>query len=311
MHLATCEFDKESVVGSRIADDLFHLGAAYRYWFGETAPAWLKDMRLLLEGGQMAMDRVRKLNDKIQTTLSASGGRETLVKQGIMHSLGDVRLSAPISNPGKIICVGRNYRDHCLEQNKPIPKTPILFSKFSTAIVGPDDRIVRPQATSRLDFEGELAFVVGKKGRHISVDEAMAYVIGYTIFNDVSARDIQFSDGQWLRGKTFDTFAPTGPFLVTKDVVENPHDLGIEVRVNGETMQKSSTRNMIFDIPYLVHFISGVVSLSPGDMVATGTPAGVGVFREPPVFLQDGDEVAVEIEKLGILRSTVVDEKVG
>jgi len=311
MYLATCEFGKESVVGSRIADDLFHLGAAYRYWFGEDAPVWMKDMRSLLEGGQTAIDRVRKLDDKIKTTLSASGGREALVKRGIVHRLGNVRLAAPILNPGKIICVGLNYKDHCLEQEKPMPTSPILFSKFSSAITGPEEPIIRPQATTRLDFEGELAFVVGKRGKHISVNEAMEYVVGYTVFNDVSARDLQFSDGQWLRGKTFDTFAPTGPFLVTKETVENPHDLRIEVRVNGRTMQSSSTQNMIFDIPYLVHFISGVVTLSPGDLVATGTPAGVGVFRKPPVFLKGGDEVTVEIEKLGTLRNTVVDEDTG
>lgn len=309
MYLSTFKSKDRLSLGCKVGDDLFQLDKAYKHWIGEASPVWLQDMRSLLEEGETAMKRVKWLNDKVQSVLSTCGGHKRLAAKGISHRLSDVQIMAPILNPEKIICIGLNYKDHCLEQNVPMPKNPILFSKFSTAIIGPEDKIVRSRATGQLDFEGELAFVVGKRGKRIPVEDAMEYIVGYTIFNDVSARDIQFSDRQWLRGKTFDTFAPMGPFLVTKDEVKNPHQLDIKVKVNGNAMQDSNTKNMIFCIPYLVNFISQVVTLSPGDVVATGTPAGVGIFRQPPVFLKDGDEVAIEVEKLGVLRNTVADEK--
>ncbi|OQX51966.1 MAG: hypothetical protein B5M53_09900 [Candidatus Cloacimonas sp. 4484_209] len=215
-----------------------------------------------------------------------------------------------LATPDKIICIGLNYKDHCEEQNRPFPEYPILFSKFNTAVVGPDDAVIKPAITQKLDYEGELAFIIGKEGRHIDEKDAMEYVAGYTIFNDISARDIQFADKQWLRGKTFNTFAPMGPYLVTKDEIDNPHNLYIKVKVNDSIMQDSNTSAMIHQIPYLVSFISQVVTLKPGDVVATGTPAGVGVFRKPPFFLKEKDTVSVEIEKLGILRNFIKNDTV-
>jgi len=309
MYLSTAKFRNQISLGCKVGDYLIHLDKAYKHCVGKAFPVWLRDMRSLLAQGKAGMDEVKELKDTIQNILSTPEGHESLLSGGVIHAIKDVQIMAPILNPEKIICIGLNYKDHCLEQNIPIPKYPILFSKFSTAIIGPEDEIVRPKLTEQLDFEGELAFVVGRGGRHIPVEQAMNYVAGYAILNDVSARDIQFSDRQWLRGKTFDTFAPIGPFLVTKDEVKDPHNLDIKVKVNGNIMQHSNTKNMIHGIPYLVNFISQVVTLSPGDVVATGTPAGVGVFRKPPVFLKDGDEIIVEIERLGLLRNTVVDEK--
>lgn len=309
MYLSTFELENKILLGCKVGDGLLQLDAAYKHWVEKASPAWLQDMLLLLGEGETAMEKVKWLKAKAQDALFTLEVERKLASKGVIHRLSEVRIMAPILHPEKIICLGLNYKDHCLEQNVPMPKNPILFSKFSTAIIGSEDKIVRPRMTKQLDFEGELAFVVGKRGKDIPIMEAMDYVAGYTILNDVSARDIQFSDRQWLRGKTFNTFAPMGPFLVTKDEVEEPHNLDIKVKVNGRMMQNSNTENMIFDIPHLVSFISQVLTLSPGDVIATGTPAGVGVFRKPPVFLRDGDEVIIEIEKLGELRNTVVDEK--
>jgi 2-keto-4-pentenoate hydratase/2-oxohepta-3-ene-1,7-dioic acid hydratase in catechol pathway len=309
MYFSTAKFNNKLFIGCKIEDYLIHLAKAYQYFVQKAFPEWLEGMRSLLAQGESGIEKVKELKDEIRNILSTPEEYKRMLSEGIIHNIKDVQIMAPILDPGKIICIGLNYKDHCLEQNVPIPKSPILFSKFSTAIIGPEDKIVRPKLTEQLDFEGELAFIVGRKGRHIQVEQAMNYVAGYTIMNDVSARDIQFSDRQWLRGKTFDTFAPMGPFLVTKDEVKDPHNLDIKVKVNHKIMQQSNTKNMIHKIPYLVNFISQVVTLSPGDVVATGTPAGVGVFRKPPVFLKDGDEIVIEIERLGLLRNTVVDEK--
>jgi 2-keto-4-pentenoate hydratase/2-oxohepta-3-ene-1,7-dioic acid hydratase in catechol pathway len=200
-----------------------------------------------------------------------------------------------------------NYRDHCEEQKKPLPDRPIIFAKFPSALVGHNEPIVKPPLTSQLDYEAELAVVIGKKGKNVPEEEALSCVAGYTIMNDVTARDIQFSDGQWVRGKTFDTFAPAGPYLVTKDEIPDPQDLTIRLTVNGEVRQNSTTSNMIFSVAFLVSYISRVCTLLPGDIISTGTPGGVGVFRKPPTFLKPGDMVSVEIEKLGTLTNPVVE----
>lgn len=309
MYLSTFKSGDRILLGCRVGDHLLQFDSVYTYLYRQPAPRWLTDMRILLHEGESAVAEVQELKARIENEISDPGRESELRARGIIHPIDTVQIMAPMLNPEKVICVGLNYRDHCLEQDISIPENPILFSKFATAIIGPGEAIVRPRFTQQLDFEGELAFVVGKGGKHISIEHAMTHLFGYTIFNDVSARDIQFGDRQWLRGKTFDTFAPMGPFLVTKDEIADPHDLGIHAEVNGRCMQDSNTSNMIFDIPYLVHFISEVVRLSPGDIVATGTPAGVGVFRDPQVFLSAGDEVAIHIEILGVLRNPVVDEE--
>ncbi|XP_075418668.1 oxaloacetate tautomerase FAHD2A, mitochondrial isoform X1 [Tenrec ecaudatus] len=220
----------------------------------------------------------------------------------------EVTFLSPVTRPDKVVCVGMNYVDHCKEQNVPVPKEPIIFSKFASSIVGPYDEVVIPPESQEVDWEVELAVVIGKKGKHIKATDAMDYVAGFTVAHDVSARDWQTGRNgrQWLLGKTFDTFCPLGPALVTKDSVADPHNLKICCRVNGEVMQSSSTSQMVFKTEELVAWVSQFVTLYPGDVFLTGTPPGVGLFRKPPVFLKRGDEVQCEIEGLGIIINKVV-----
>ena len=215
------------------------------------------------------------------------------------------RLLAPVPRPGKLIAIGLNYRDHAAESNMPIPERPVVFSKFTTSVIAPNESIVLPPTSRQVDYEAELAVVMGRRAKNVSRDRALDYVLGYTIINDVSARDFQFVDGQWQRGKSCDTFAPVGEAIVTTDEVPDPHKLSIKLRLNGQTMQDSNTDQLIFGVPELVAFLSETITLEPGDVIATGTPPGVGFARKPPVFLKHGDVVEVEIERLGVLRSPV------
>ncbi len=221
------------------------------------------------------------------------------------YRLSDVHLLAPVPRPGKIIAVGLNYMDHAIETKMEIPTSPVIFAKFSTSVTGPYDQVVMPEADVQLDYEAELAVVIGRRGKSIARERAMEYVAGYMPLNDVSARKWQFADKQWVRGKSCDTFCPMGPWLTTRDEVPDPHNLNITARVNGSTVQDSNTSNLIFTIPDLIHFISGAITLEPGDVIATGTPAGVGVFRQPPCFLKVGDVVEVEVEGLGKLMNSI------
>ncbi|HVF29688.1 MAG TPA: fumarylacetoacetate hydrolase family protein [Pyrinomonadaceae bacterium] len=216
-----------------------------------------------------------------------------------------LRLAAPVPRPGKVICIGLNYRNHAIESGMDIPKSPIIFSKFSSCVVAPDDPVRIPTASTQTDYEAELAFVIGRRASNVKAADAMNYVLGYTNFNDVSARDFQFADGQWQRGKSCDTFAPMGPFIATADEIADPHDLRIRFRLNGETFQDSTTSELIFRIPELVEFLSSSITLEPGDVVATGTPPGVGFARKPPVYLKSGDVCEVEIEGLSVLSNPV------
>jgi 2-keto-4-pentenoate hydratase/2-oxohepta-3-ene-1,7-dioic acid hydratase in catechol pathway len=211
----------------------------------------------------------------------------------------------PIPNPGKIIAIGLNYRDHAAEQGTPLPQAPLIFAKFPTAIIGHEGVIKLPAISQKVDVEAELCVVIGKTGRGFSEIEAREMIAGYTIGNDVSARDLQFSDKQWVRGKSCDTFAPCGPFLVTSDEIGDPHNLAIRLELNGRVQQSSNTGEMVFNCYKLVSYISQAITLETGDLIYTGTPAGVGVFRNPPVFLAPGDVVEVTIEKIGTLRNTV------
>jgi 2-keto-4-pentenoate hydratase/2-oxohepta-3-ene-1,7-dioic acid hydratase in catechol pathway len=224
------------------------------------------------------------------------------------YSLGTVKLLAPIPKPRKLICVGLNYRDHATETGSEIPEVPTIFNKFATAVIAPGANIVLPKVSKAPDYEAEFAFIIGRGGRRISAESWKDHVFGYTIVNDVSARDYQRATTQWLMGKTFDTFAPMGPWIVTADSIPDPHDLDIRLEINGETLQHSNTRELIFKIPDLIAFLSSVFTLEPGDIVSTGTPAGVGVARKPPRFLQPGDDVAVKIPAIGELRNPVVAE---
>jgi 2-keto-4-pentenoate hydratase/2-oxohepta-3-ene-1,7-dioic acid hydratase in catechol pathway len=221
---------------------------------------------------------------------------------------GSVTLLAPIPRPPKFICVGLNYRDHAIESGLPIPEIPVIFSKFSNTVIGPGAPIVLPKNSTKPDYEAELAFVIGKPGRHIPADKWLEHVAGYTIVNDVSARDFQLATSQWLMGKTFDTFAPMGPYLVTADEIIDPHSLAIGTTINGEVLQDSNTRELIFRIPEIVARLSSVFTLETGDIVSTGTPPGVGMARKPPRWLRPGDDVIVRVEGLGELRNPVVAE---
>jgi 2-keto-4-pentenoate hydratase/2-oxohepta-3-ene-1,7-dioic acid hydratase in catechol pathway len=224
------------------------------------------------------------------------------------YSIEGARFLPPIPDPQKIICIGLNYRDHAAETGAAIPREPVVFSKFNTALLGSGANIVLPPVSQEVDYEAELVLVIGKQGRNIKPDVAQTYLAGYTVGHDVSARDWQLKkDGkQWLTGKTFDTFAPTGPMIVSADEVPDPCNLGIRLRINGVTMQDSNTRQMIFPPAALVAYLSQVVTLLPGDLIFTGTPPGVGVARKPPVWLKSGDVVEVEIDGLGVLRNPVM-----
>ena len=218
------------------------------------------------------------------------------------------RLLPPVQCPEKILCVGLNYRDHARETGQNVPKEPLIFNKLTSSLLGHGEEIVLPAASRQIDFEAELVVVIGKRGHGISPEDAREHIAGYCCGNDVSARDWQKGKpgGQWLLGKSFDTFAPVGPWLVTADAVEDPGNLTVECRVNGTTMQQSSTANLIFPIERLIAYVSQVCTLEVGDLLFTGTPPGVGVARTPPVFLQPGDRVEVEIEQIGVLTNAVV-----
>ncbi len=229
--------------------------------------------------------------------------------QGPFLSLSGVKILPPVTEPSKIICVGLNYLDHCKENNLPMPQSPVLFSKFPSAIVGDGDLIIHPAITQKLDFEAELAIVIGRQAKAVPEAKALNYVAGYTICNDVSARDIQAADGQWVRAKSLDTFAPLGPWLVTPEEIPDPSHLSIQCRLNGELVQNSNTSEMIFKVPYLIAFISQAITLYPGDIISTGTPSGVGQFRNPPLFMKPGDVVEVEIEKIGKLKNKIIAQQ--
>jgi 2-keto-4-pentenoate hydratase/2-oxohepta-3-ene-1,7-dioic acid hydratase in catechol pathway len=252
-------------------------------------------VRLILEGGPALL------------RAAAEAGRRA---DAVTIPAAEATYHAPVVDPRKIICIGLNYRDHAAESGAPIPKEPILFSKYPTALVGHGQPIVLPKVSQEVDYEAELVIVVGKRGRHLSADTAADHAAGFAVGHDVSARDWQLKkDGkQWMVGKTFDTFAPVGPLLVTADEVPNPHALPIRLRLNGETMQDSNTNQMIFGVGPLLAYLSQVFTLEPGDLIFTGTPPGVGFARKPQVFLKGGDVVEVEIEGLGVLRNPVVQE---
>jgi len=215
----------------------------------------------------------------------------------------------PIDRPSKFVCVGLNYRDHAEEQGTELPGAPLLFAKWPNALIGPGEPIVIPHVSQRVDYEAELGVVIGSRVRGVSEENALEAVRGYLCLNDVSARDLQFSDGQWTRGKSPDTFCPIGPRLVSRDEVDDPQVLGIRCVVNGDVMQDSTTANMIFSVAEVIAYASQTMTLEPGDLLATGTPAGVGVFRDPPRLLEDGDEVTIEIERLGALTNPVRAER--
>jgi 2-keto-4-pentenoate hydratase/2-oxohepta-3-ene-1,7-dioic acid hydratase in catechol pathway len=258
------------------------------------AGAGFPDLLSVIRGGDSAIAKVRSW------TNAPPAGASVPARS--------VKLLAPIPRPPKLICIGLNYKDHAVETNMPIPTVPTVFAKFSTSVIGPGDSIILPKASAKPDYEAEFAFVIGKGGRYIAASGWRDHVFGYTMLNDVSARDYQMATTQWTMGKTFDTFAPMGPYLTTADEIADPHELDISLTLNGQVMQNSNTRNLIFRVPDLIAFLSSVFTLEPGDLVSTGTPSGVGFARKPPVYLRPGDEVVVRVQGLGELRNPVAGE---
>jgi len=255
-----------------------------------------------IEDALHVKDGLTLLQEQLGQLERASSGIQTF-----LFNASDIQFRAPVTRPQKVIGIGLNYRDHVEEIKGQIPTHPLLFAMYANAITGPDDPIILPQMSRQVDYEAELGVVIGRRARQAPIESALDYVAGYTIINDVSARDLQFSDGQWLRAKSFDTFAPMGPYLVTKDSLHDGNELDIELRLNGKTMQKSNTRNLIFKVPDLVSYISKVMTLEIGDVIATGTPGGVGFVRNPQVFMKAGDIVEIEIEGIGQLRNRVTE----
>lgn len=220
--------------------------------------------------------------------------------------LGAVELGPPVPNPDKIICLGLNYSEHATEFNVSIPLAPTFFAKFRNALGGPASPIILPRVSTQIDYEGELVVVVGRRCKEVPERDALTYVAGYTIINDVSARDLQMQTSQWMAGKTIDTFAPMGPGIVPASDIPDPQTLEITTRVNGDTLQQGNTRDMIFPVSGTIAFLSSLMTLEPGDLIATGTPSGVGFRRQPPIFLKAGDVVEVEIRGIGVIRNPVV-----
>ena len=233
----------------------------------------------------------------------AKGVTPTFVDEGSI-ALADVTLLAPLQQPPRIFAIGLNYVEHAAESKMKVQAVPTVFFKLQSAITGPDTEVLLPADATQPDYEAELAVVIGKSGHRIAAEDWEQYVFGYTIVNDVSARGVQLATSQWTLGKSFPTFAPMGPWIVTKDEVPDPHALDINLTLSGEVMQHANTRDLIFKIPALIEYLSSIVALESGDVISTGTPPGVGLGRTPPRWLLDGEEMVIEIEKIGTLRNT-------
>ena len=282
-----------ALIGSDEVLDLAHEAAAVPA--PETHLGWFD-----LDGGSLT--EARSLVGRLAGDAALC---DKLRAAGAVLGVESVALHAPVPRPGKVICIGLNYKDHAAESGMEPPARPLMFSKYSTSIVGPDADVVIPPGSEQVDYEAELAVVVGKRASRVSAADGMKHVLGVACFNDVSARDFQFADGQWQRGKSPDTFGPLGPFVRTLDEEFDPHELRISFRLNGETLQDSSTNQLIHRIPEIIAALSESITLEPGDVIATGTPPGVGFARKPPIWVRAGDVMEVEIEGLGVLRNPV------
>ncbi len=289
MRLLTFQHDGAMRLGALIGDEVVDLAAAQQAHTG--APSTLTTLTDIIEAGPPVWARLAsdlRFGDFAAFTRPLAG----------------LKLGPPVT-PSKIIAIGQNYADHVREQNGRIPDRPIVFAKLPNTLIGPGDEIRwEPALSEKIDWEAELAVVISRTARRVPAESAYEYVFGYTCANDVTARDLQHDDGQWVRGKSLDTFCPLGPWVVTRDEIPEPHELAIRCRVNGEVVQDSRTNQLIFDIPTLIAFLSRAFTLMPGDIILTGTPPGVGHFRHPPRYLHDGDAVEVEIEGIGALRNS-------
>jgi 2-keto-4-pentenoate hydratase/2-oxohepta-3-ene-1,7-dioic acid hydratase in catechol pathway len=282
------------IVQEWVVDSLFAAKAAKLT--GNAGEHWFSNRHII----QLTSSKLSKLEE---SAISLANSNPSHPK---VHLTENIRLGPPIPDPDKIICLGLNYRSHAEEAGLKLPEVPLLFAKYRNALIGPTSPIHLPKLSQQIDYEGELAVVIGRTGKDIPVAEALNYVAGYMAFNDISARDLQMRTGQWLSGKTLDTFAPCGPALVINEI-QDPQALRIITRVNGQILQDGQTKDMIFSVAESIAYISQLVTLQPGDIIATGTPEGVGFKRNPPIFLRHGDLVEVEIAGIGILKNPVVD----
>ena len=307
MKLINYTYNATTRAGAIVEDQVVDLNLAYEallksegeYRYQEIAHAFVPATTdELYQGGKKSLELAQQAVDFILKNPEASDKKA-------VFAYSEVKVEAPVINPGKIICVGHNYREHILEMGRELPSHPVIFAKFANTILGPQDDIPFYPISEQLDYEAEFTFVIGKQARNVSEEDALDYVAGYTITNDVTYRDIQRRTLQWLQGKTVDGSAPMGPYLVTTDELPNPSGLDVVLTVNGEVRQKTNTANLVFSVQKLVAFLSNLMTLEPGDVILTGTPGGVGVAMDPPTFLKDGDVVRIEIDKVGALENTV------
>ena len=310
MRLVTFTHNDSTHMGLLLDQQIIDLPGAYAAWqqsgdglhaSGETT--FPQSILAFLQSDE----GTKELVARVAAFAVASDNLASLAQANLIHSADEVTFLPPIPRPGKIICLGLNYRTHVLEMGRQLPEYPILFAKFSNTLIGHRKPIVLPKISQQVDYEAEMALVVGRVCKDIpNTDEALSYLAGYTIFNDVSVRDFQMRTPQWLQGKSFDGAGPIGPAFVTADEVSDPQKLDITLRLNGEVMQSSNTSDFIFDIPKMLSYISQIMTLEPGDIIATGTPGGVGDARDPKVFLKAGDNVQIEIAELGMLENSVI-----
>ncbi len=297
MRLLSYERDGEERAAVLIDDIAYDVANCCAFFRLEPVPPTLLEL--------LTQQKQQGLKD-LHARLGAHGGGKGDLPLQCWAALDEARLLPPLPRPPKVICLGRNYRDHIEEQGAKPPGKPLLFSKASTCVIGPGQKIVIPRGSVKVDYEGELAIIIGSKIKDVDEEKASAAIYGYTILNDVTEREVQFGEKQWFRGKSMDTFAPLGPWIVTADEIGDPLDLELTTRVNSEVRQSESTRMLIFTPAFVVSYISRTMTLEPGDVISTGTPGGVGVFRDPPVFLKAGDIVEITIDKIGTLTNPVV-----
>lgn len=294
MRLVTYEADGEWRAGIAIADKIVDASAAAKAAQVNAEPGPVSNRAII----QLPRDQQLRLEEAAQTLANPyPSPPDVFLSENVL-------LGPPLRDPDKIICLGLNYRSHAEEAGFAAPTVPILFAKYRNALTGPTSPILLPGVSEEIDYEAELAVVIGRRCKNVTAEQALEFVAGYMAFNDISARDLQFRSGQWLSGKTLDTFAPCGPALVIHEI-DDPQDLNISTRLNGQTLQQSNTCNMIFPVAETISYVSQLMTLEPGDIIATGTPEGVGFKRNPPVFLHDGDVVEVEVQGIGALRNPV------
>jgi acylpyruvate hydrolase len=312
MKLVTYSWKGRVSLGALLSEQLVDLPRAHAaalHCRGDTDELAVADLRVpgdllgLLRGGEASMAAARRALKFVEEERAAKH------VEGLCYPLEDVELLAPIQRPGKVVCVGLNYHSHLAEIGDPTPEYPILFHKVATSVIGHRQAIVLPRLSRQVDYEGELAVVIGRRGKYIPEENALSYVAGYTCANDVSAHDLEFRTSQWTSGKMLDTFCPLGPVLLTRDEIPDPSLLCLKTMLNGRTVQEACTSDMVFPVPFLISYVSSLTTLEPGDVILTGTPAGIGCNRNPQVFLQAGDHVTVQVDGIGALANPVVAEE--